>query len=92
MEDTKLQDMKDQQEADRILKKIDQESKNADVGHKAYNRVKYARNFNTSLLENSVFDHEDELLDDDIQIVDDSHSTFDEANYTLGYGEYYEDC
>jgi len=91
MVDKILQDIKDQAEADRLLEKIEQEVKSADVGHKAYNRVKYAKNFNTSLLENSVFSHDDELLDDSMESVDDSHSTFDEANYKIGFEEYCED-
>ena len=86
-----LQDLQDEAESQKILDNIDQEVKNQDVGHTAYNKVKYARNFNTSLLENSLFAHDDELLDHDITQVDDTISTFDEANYTLGSEEYYED-
>ena len=90
--DKKTQDLQDQEQADAIIDKIDREVENNDIGHEAVNGVKYARNFNTNLLENSIFAHDDKFLEDNVTNVDDSSSTFDEENYVLGNEEYYKDA
>lgn len=76
-------------EIDKIIEKIDLEVDSVNAGHTAYRDSLSFKYFNNNLLENSLPAHNDG--DEDIVIVDDTSSTFDEANFNIGFEEYYED-
>tara|TARA_B100000965_G_C19581814_1_gene753912 strand:+ start:1692 stop:1928 length:237 start_codon:yes stop_codon:yes gene_type:complete len=73
----------------KLLEKIDLEIDSTNAGHQAYRDSQNFKNFNHSVLENTLFSDGDE--DIEMTTIDDSNSTFDEANYSLGSEEYYED-
>ena len=72
---------------DKIIKQIDQEVENSNVGHEAYNKTKNMRRFSQGNIENIVLadPNGDEKLTPHEEW--DAHSTFDEENYDIGYDE-----
>lgn len=71
---------------DKMLKKIKEEVENVAIGHEVINKTSDAKLFNRSTLENVVIDC-DGFNEYSGEVHKPEHSTFDEANYTLGYDE-----
>lgn len=72
---------------EKLLKQIDQETANAEVGHEAFNRTKNMRRFSQGSIENIILadpngDEENTPPEDW-----DAHSTFDEENYSIEYDD-----